>query len=65
MSDDPHEEPTRDDDHERERERERDEQTIDPAPVDIDADDIATVLPHRDHPDQEPPGAAGAPVPPG
>lgn len=61
MSDDPHTEPRRDD----EDGDEEDESTIDPAPIDIDADDIATVLPHRDHPDQDPPGAAGAPVPPG
>ena len=57
MSDDPQIEPT--------PEAEDDESTIEPAPVEIDGDDIAAVLPHRDHPDQEPPGAAGAPVPPG
>lgn len=54
MSDDPHTEPTAED-----------ESTIDPAPIDIDSEDIATSLPHRDEPDQDPPGAAGAPVPPG
>jgi hypothetical protein len=42
----------------------------DPAPIeldglDIDLDDIRAVLPHVDDPDQEPPGAAGAPVPAG
>jgi hypothetical protein len=57
MSDHPHTEQPRDDEDE--------ESTIDPAPLDIDGEDIATVLPHRDHPDQDPPGAAGAPVPPG
>jgi hypothetical protein len=56
MSDDPHTEPTSDEEL---------ESTIDPAPIDIDAEDIAEALPHRDDPDQDPPGAAGAPVPPG